>query len=327
MLFKVLALFLPLHCTAMYPITSSTEEWLKVSLSEFSYNDPFIDQNRTKPEFSWSIHSGGKTVTRLANDEGILFSPLDVAIKPSLVLSEVDADIDRTIEKFELDFKEKTITFKGEKGSVLVHVSKIYPNSASGPDGTPEKATTLESPKAKSVNFNENDSIDYFRVSAEYPCVLVIARDPIIVESLLGEASILPHKKPGQFSIFLAKKPDLLRIRAVPGSNKSRYYLYPMPMNSCEEEALSLSYKFVLSEKIFLNQTFLRHWSNLFLELEGQSETDFCLKQSSKTVAHEVFCGYTLFSNPKREFRSYFRQYYQNRSKKAKKILRKLDFK
>ena len=95
---------------------------------------------------------------------------------------------------------------------MLVHVSKIYPNSASGSDGTPEKATTLESPKAKSVNFNEKDSIDYFRVSAEYPCVLVIARDPIIVESLLGEASILPHKKPGQFSIFLAKKHIVLEL-------------------------------------------------------------------------------------------------------------------
>ena len=200
LLIKVLALFLSLHGTAAYPITSSTEEWIKESLSDFSYNDAFIDQNQTKPEFSWSIQSGGKTVTRLANDEGILFSPLDVAINPTLVLSEVDADIDRIIQRFELDFKEKTIIFKDEKGSVLVQVSKIYPNSASGPDGSPEKATNLESPKAKFVNFNQNDSIDYFKISAEYPCVLVIARDPIIVESLLGEAGILPQKKPGQFS-------------------------------------------------------------------------------------------------------------------------------
>lgn len=327
MLIKVLSLFLLLQDTATYSLTSSTEEWIKVSLSNFTYNDPLIDKNQTKPEFSWSIESGGKTVTRLANDEGVLFSPLDVAINPILVLSEVDADIDRTIEKFELDFMEKIILFRGDKGSVRIHVSKIYPNSASGPDGYPEKATTLESPKAKSVNFIENDSIDYFKIEAQYPCVFVIAREPIIVESLFGDASILPQKKPGQFSIFLAKKPDLLRIRAVPGSNKSRYFLYPMPMNSCEEEALHISYKFVLSEKVFLNQTFLSHWSNLFFELEGQSETDFCLKQSSRTVSHEVFCGYTLYFNPRLEFRKYFRAYFNSRSKKAKKILRKLDLK
>lgn len=301
------------------------DQWLHIEVVSFNYYQDEIDGNGTSPEFAWLIQENGRTLARIPYALGNIYAPVSITQAPLLTLAEVDADKDHNIESFQISENLKNISFKDDLGSAKVIIKIIYPNAKSGNDHLPELASNLTMPVASSVSFLNQDATDYYKITAKYNCSLIIAREPILTESLLGRLDFYPRKKPAKFTLAISRGEDLLRIRAIPGSAKSRYFIYPLPENSCEEEALHLSHQYVKEEKMLLKHHFLQSWSRTFTEFPGNYENDYCLKQSYRSLEQEVFCAHVLSQHQSPGIRKQLKSFIKSSGSKTRRILRKLE--
>jgi len=272
------------------------EVWSKISINEVfiskKTHELFRDEN-SPAEFGWHITSGSVLMGRSS-----LYHTFFIPVKPyspvNVILVERDIFVDDIVSSITLKKYKKKYKLNNNNDFAIIEWEKFLPDSNSGSDYSSSGASDLKNFISDSVDFQNGDYTDYYRVNRDKTLVFIKSdKSGMNITSPGDSACSVISSGNMNTKFFLAECPvteNLLRIRASVGSGKINYSLNAAEGVNRKNQMVPIIMDFIktLSSDNFFAMDDI---SNLLMQIMPEESKNYCKNNTFSSKTLNIFCN------------------------------------